>query len=105
MSIRLQTANKGKIASPRERCLESERHAFSGKGTHFLDHHSSGPEVSGANGVMPCAMRSAFTKFLQSEYFGRNPWANVILPAPSGPAIQSSMGIYILPNFSCVPLL
>src|SRR5260221_4027633 len=43
-------------------------------------------EASGANGERPLAIRSALTKTGQSASLGKNSRANVVLPAPFGPA-------------------
>ena len=41
---------------------------------------------SGLNGDSPAAIKSAFTKLIHFPSFGRNDFANVVLPAPFGPA-------------------
>jgi hypothetical protein len=43
---------------------------------------------SGEKGEIPSAIRSAFMKFLQSAYLGRNVRANVVFQAPFGPAMM-----------------
>ena len=47
---------------------------------------------SGFSGDRPVAMRSAFTKFTTRASFGRYSLANVVLPAPFGPAINRERG-------------
>src|SRR5438046_3256549 len=42
---------------------------------------------SGSNGERPAAMRSTFMKSGQSASRGRNSSANVVFPAPFGPAM------------------
>jgi len=44
--------------------------------------------ASGEKGDIPCAIKSALMKFLQSAYFGRKVLAKVVLPTPFGPAMM-----------------
>ena len=48
--------------------------------------------LSGANGDKPAAIRSAFRNSVQRTWFGRNRFANVVFPAPFGPAITKILG-------------
>ena len=48
---------------------------------------------SGLNGDMPAAIKSALINLGQSASFGRNVRAKVVLPAPLGPAIITTLGI------------
>ena len=48
--------------------------------------------LSGANGDKPAAIRSAFRNSVQRMWFGRNRFANVVFPAPFGPAITKILG-------------
>jgi len=49
----------------------------------------------GLNGERPAAIRSAFTKLITPASFGRYSRANVVLPAPFGPAITMQRGVFI----------
>ena len=48
--------------------------------------------LSGANGDKPAAIRSAFRNSVQRTWLGRNRFANVVFPAPFGPAITKTLG-------------
>lgn len=48
--------------------------------------------TSGAKGEGPAAIRSALTNTGHRAYIGRNSRANVVLPAPLGPAMMMARG-------------
>ena len=48
--------------------------------------------ASTSRGEIHLAIKSAFTKSLQPANFGRNSTANVVFPAPFGPAITKTIG-------------
>src|SRR3989338_5168312 len=50
------------------------------------------------NGLKPAAMRSAFTKIGHSASPGKNSCANVVLPAPFGPAMIKILRSLIKPK-------
>ena len=50
---------------------------------------------SGLKGERPPAIRSALTKWITLASLGRNSRANVVLPAPFGPAMTMQNGFFI----------
>ncbi len=87
----LESANHIQMASTEKRGLETKVISMPCKRFHFFEHQpppARNAAVSGEKGDSPCVIRSAFTKFGQSAYFGRNSRANVVLPAPFGAAMM-----------------
>jgi hypothetical protein len=52
---------------------------------------------SGRSGESPDAIRSAFTKWITPASRGRNSRANVVFPAPFGPAMTTHRGVDLEP--------
>ena len=82
----------------RQRGLQSKIHALGRKLVKAFDHDSTGHHICkwGANGEIPAAMRSALTKCITSASRRRNSRANVVLPAPFGPARIIAIGTFEL---------
>ena len=90
MSIALRifkSFEQTQITSTREGRFEGKGNTPFGEGVDFAEVTvlpARMAAVSGENGDIPCAIKSALTKFVQFARLGRTSRAKVVLPAPFG---------------------
>ena len=82
---------------PAQRALEGEVQARFGEAIQLCQEEAPGCQRSQFRSQRgkPTAIRSALTKWITLASLGRNSRANVVLPAPFGPAMTMQNGFFV----------